>query len=87
MFTETTAIRPKRNEIQSVILTYKNGLCRNKWGCSYLNNFNLFVGLNGLRIKILFFNTNIIGPNFSDGLNFVTCEHSLTSNGRRHSIV
>ena len=28
--------------------------------------------------KILFSNTNNIGPNFGDGINFVTCEQNLT---------
>ena len=37
-----------------------------------LDNFGLFIGPKGLHTH--FYN---IGPNFGDGLNFVTCEHSL----------
>ena len=42
-----------------------------------LNNFGQFTGPKGLQTHFYSLIQNSIGPNFGDGLNFVTCEHSL----------
>ena len=62
-------------KIQPVIFIDKNGFYGNEWRCSYLEIFGPFIRLIGFYSLI----QNKISPNFGNGLNFVTCEHALSS--------
>ena len=69
-----------RCEILIFSLT-KIGFHGNIIGCSYKGNICLFNRLNGLWTYLdenLFSHTKNIGLNLCDGLNFVSCEQSIS---------